>query len=859
MRSWKLFPLTLICMHVLQGDLSNVPKFVQDQGVCVDYYEAKSDLLLTGDPLVFVASDFNRQSDFECEYALRKNFISINESDILMFADLFNRRNRSESIFTGDDFLASIAQSQVLIATKEFYEQNIQSTSSFLIKTEENSTVIFAKTSQFNQLTLEGSSGFIGNTGSLAATSVDISVPYYNAATLRFNPELPTQTAFDTAVLHPSGSIINLNEFGTGGAQLAITNFRELPSDIRGAEIKARGINRNNRRIQNGNTGARLTISNYQDTAHLLQENTNYVGTTSTGAELAIANYLEGGQSDNGFIYLINKGIVVGTNATGSRGAIGNPVSLRHTDIFLENMGATKHEGIGVFFALSNLELYERTLLLKDASHGSDGSGIGVFAQVFQSINIEDCGKIVLDDYQPTLYGGTRNVTLQSQIITVGQSGLLGGSGHIIAEQYLLNTGTVLANGLQISTPLFLQTPTGNLCIKIQNRCDVPLRVDGQAALNGDVWLLPSCGFSVCPGDTFPIIEATNGISGEFACVHNGLPWGIIPQLSYQPNSVLITINCPCPSLCNYLGNFTQTIMSSITDTNNFLIKRQLQRVQQRIVSKETNKKMGNAYIAPIGSVGKSDLDCAQVGFDFWSAGGVIGADYAFSQGGIGGLVTFENIQSYHPTYCWGNFRADRAHASLYGAYIPSFDPAFSLDLMVGGGYDWYRFNRFVGVQRAKGSPNGYEVDGMLSLEYTFTCDDHSHIIPMANLQYIYLHVDEYRERGSYFQNIAYKSQSARSLSTLLGLWGDHTWQRAQPVTLAGTLGWQREYLNHDRTLQYSGGCLELEGSKRNNLLAGLDLNVQICDCCQVEGSYELIWNPQFRRNGFYLGLNSSF
>lgn len=856
MQYWKLLPITFLVIQTLHGDFIDaiLPFLTQE---CQNTVQNLRTELQENDPFVIYEAIPRRNP---CRREIRTVFRKDIGGDPPLFLDLIDRFPDSLSILNGfgvdlDNQNLYLSNSQNIIA------EQINATGTTRIRTMRQADLILTGGSQFTQLDYEGPTGFMANTRYMKVTQqFKLNGTFYNVKTISNDPSEAAAVAIKELILGPEGTYSNLNEFGMGGAATAVFTLRVNPDrEPRIGRNKWQIIGRNTARIREGHTGSAIAIDNLLGTVFLLEENTALVEESSVGNAFAIGFYIEDPSVPCGLIRVNNRGVVDGSNSFGCAGAVDTPLALTYTDIILENSGSTKNGGIGVLQEFNNLTLNGRTFLLKDHSPCSDGTGRGVFAKVFQSITIGECGKVLLDDYQPSLWGGSRSVILEAQVITVGNRGLLGGSGTVIAKQHLLNSGTVRANGLRVRTPLFQQTPTSTLEIVLRDSCHTPLQVEGHYALNGTIRFVPDCVFSVCPGDTFAVVQATEGVSGRFSCIQNCLPWEITPEICYQPNSVLVTLIGPCPTLCEYMGNFTQTLMTSITDTNNFLIKRELQRIQQRVTSKDKNKKMGNFYMAPIGSVGKSDPTCGQVGFDFWSAGGVMGADYACAQGGIGGLALFENIQSYRPTHCWGKFRTERAHASLYATYVPSGLPAFSLDLMVGGGYDWYRFHRFVGNQTAEGSPHGYEADGMLSLEYTFTCDKNSHIIPMANLQYIYLHVNDYREQGTCFRNICYASQRARSLSTLLGLWGDHTWQSAHPVTAAVSLGWQREYWNHDRTLHYSGGCLELEGAKRNNVLAGVDLNVQVSACCKLEGSYELIWNRQFRRNGFLLGINSSF
>lgn len=465
------------------------------------------------------------------------------------------------------------------------------------------------------------------------------------------------------------------------------------------------------------------------------------------------------------------------------------------------------------------------------------------------------------------LEGGTLRIDdtmLADSIDAVG--GLITGFGTVFAEASFKSDATINPRQtspgiLHIVSPTTTLNSNSVLLIDILNASGPgpggygQLDIQGAASLGGELKLVLDPEGKVQCQDRFIVLTASNGTTNEFADITLlQFPSMFGTDVVYDGKSVIVTLLCQNCCLPCYLGNFTQALFASVTDTNNFLIKRELQRVQKRILLEESEKQLGNFYLGPIGSVGRSDQVGSQVGFDYWSAGAVGGANYALSQGGFGGQLLYENIQS-DKTHCqWGHFRVQRAHADLYGTYVPAALPELAVDGMVGGGYDWYRMERTASSHRAQGSPNGYELDALLGVEYLWTRGD-AHIVPMANLQYVYVHVGDYRENRGF----SYESQRARSLSTILGLWGDYTWQSIRPFTAQANLGWQREYLNHDRTIRYSCKQLCLPGAERNSLLAGINLLWQVHKRWSVEGSYDLIWNSRFSRNGFYLGVNAAF
>ena len=102
-----------------------------------------------------------------------------------------------------------------------------------------------------------------------------------------------------------------------------------------------------------------------------------------------------------------------------------------------------------------------------------------------------------------------------------------------------------------------------------------------------------------------------------------------------------------------------------------------------------------------------------------------------------------------------------------------------ALGLIVGGGYEWYDIHRKTGVPginvTAKGDPTGFDVDALVRMEYLFyktlgSCQRRNiEFAPMVNLQYLYLHVDDYDEGGAGIFDLSVDSQSRNSLCSCLG------------------------------------------------------------------------------------------
>ncbi len=306
-----------------------------------------------------------------------------------------------------------------------------------------------------------------------------------------------------------------------------------------------------------------------------------------------------------------------------------------------------------------------------------------------------------------------------------------------------------------------------------------------------------------------------------------------------------------------------------------------------RVAACQENLHPWNFYFGPMGSIGDANNHGNQIGYDYWTAGGLVGFDYAFSQAGVGMLAYYERTEA-HVDRHWGNFNADQAHASFYTTVAPKNVLELAFNGIVGGGYEWYTIDRKVSGQTAKGDSRGSQVDALAGVEYTFSHRKFSsmpeklQIIPMLDVQYIYLAINKYREHGAGLNNLRIKDQHVKSLSTILGTWVNYTWDWTNvALSLEGNVAWQQEYANKQRSLHYSAvnasafgaGCplglassgqaktakLRLGAAKRSTLLAGLDLLCKLYNRFGIEASYDLEYNSLFRSHYFYLGFNAEF
>lgn len=519
-------------------------------------------------------------------------------------------------------------------------------------------------------------------------------------------------------------------------------------------------------------------------------------------------------------------------------------------------------------------------------------------------------GTFILDNFIPSFF-------------TVNTAGTLTGTGTAGA---LLNSGNVSPGlGLLTVSNLYQQTSSGTYTVDVATTSSFSSISAGSATLNGKLKVVASPGFNVPLGEKLTILTtSSSNISGTFSDVQGvNLPDSVIPQLSYLPNSVQLFFGLrptsAISSLSSYVGGLQQTIFSSVNHINIHL-EREMEKVRKRFSSNQASGKpvalsskwdqgvllasnkneivlnpqvqekqeqlrrvivtpqqerRWNFYAGPLGTIGDVQSKHKQPGFDYWSAGALAGFDYAFSQVGLGLLVDYEKIHA-DVDHHWGKFDIDEAHASLYATYAPSPLPELAFNGIVGGSYEWYNIHRNVNsstTKAAEGSPHGKEYDFLFGVEYALAhrqikkMKEKLEIIPLVNLQYIYLEVDDYKEHGAGDFDFSFRHQKAKSLRSTLGTRINYSWESTNLVfTPELNLGWQREYLDKHRSLHFTPvsvagpiSSIGIKGAGRNTALAGIDLLFTLYKRFGIEASYDFEWNELFHDHFFYTGFNVRF
>lgn len=573
--------------------------------------------------------------------------------------------------------------------------------------------------------------------------------------------------------------------------------------------------------------------------------------------------------------------------------------------------------GVGSILSATGSIVLSGGTLTNTANTGSiSGVGsAGSLIQSFTSISI-DGGTLLNDD------------TVRAPILTIGTNGNLAGKGFFndtaLSNTIAVTNGGTLTPGnagvgaaspgtMTISGG-YTQSASGKLIVNILNgstfsQLDIN-GTPGTATLSGALEVGLSPGSAILPGDIYTIVQTTQGVIGTFSQLISSTP-GFIPSLTYLANAVQLSFlinpeqSSSSLSLQNFLNRFTEPLLSSINETN-IRLERQMARLRSRFSRSTQNKETAftnpsdlsfvaarnnfnvkpiqqranlpwDVYFGPTGNFGTVDSEGTQIGFDYWSSGVLAGFDYAFSQAGVGFLTNYDHIVGHKKEA--GKFTIDELHGSVYSTYAPI--PDLALNAVIGGSYEWYQMRRVTGLgsHDALGSPQGGECDALLGVEYTFShrkflkIPKRLEITPLASLQYIYLHVGGYTEEEASTFDLRVKEQTVQSLRSTLGARLNYTWLKdiCTPslfpnLTVAIDLAWQREFLDHNRSIGFApiafvqpSSTLIVPGSGRNFVLAGIDLFAKTSERYGFEASYDFEWNTVFIDHSFYLGLDIRF
>lgn len=452
--------------------------------------------------------------------------------------------------------------------------------------------------------------------------------------------------------------------------------------------------------------------------------------------------------------------------------------------------------------------------------------------------------------------GGTLivNGTLDSAL-DVNNGGLLSGRGTI--KTLRVHRGGILKPGasigtLEIKDSITFEAGSGYAVEVASNGKSDGIRSAGTALLKGgnvavslenDANLLPATTVQGLLGNQYNILEAQQGVSGQFASVTpNYLFLGTV--LTYQPNRVRLSVGRSAVAFASVAETANERtvaaaadrlysghpVYESILTTGSADEARQAFRQlsgqihsdiasalvnDSRYLRDTLNDRLRQAQGLAGGSAIKADEDGAwgqllgvwnhasgdgsATGYRTSSYGVLLGLDGAYDDGGCLGVATGYTRTQLNGGY-GSNAGSENYHLGVYG------DTGYgSMALRAGGSHTWHRINtsRTVnyGAQSSQEAARyaartqqvfveaGYGMGASwLSLE------------PFVNLSYISFRSGGIAE-GNGAAALYGERQSTDAVMLTLGLRADRQWQfhRDSALELRGEAGWQHQYGERER------------------------------------------------------------
>lgn len=270
-----------------------------------------------------------------------------------------------------------------------------------------------------------------------------------------------------------------------------------------------------------------------------------------------------------------------------------------------------------------------------------------------------------------------------------------------------------------------------------------------------------------------------------------------------------------------------------------------------------------SVYFAPLGDIGEVDSHSKQPGYNFNSVGSLLGADFAFSQLGFGAQIGYEQLDA-HAFTNWGKFEFQTVFASLYGTFLPLENRRFFIDVTIGGGGNWYDIDRNIDHKVAKAHPEGWQWDGFVGIGYNWRIKK-LRITPLASVQYIDLHIDEYTEHGAGNQDSRVNRQNVHTTRSWLGV---NLWTKCigESATLLPSIRglWQHAFSGQTQNINVASAAfnttsqVQVFGGNRDYGVIGGEMRLLFAKYGSLAFSYDVYWNNEITTNFLYgeLGVN---
>lgn len=276
----------------------------------------------------------------------------------------------------------------------------------------------------------------------------------------------------------------------------------------------------------------------------------------------------------------------------------------------------------------------------------------------------------------------------------------------------------------------------------------------------------------------------------------------------------------------------------------------------------ESYERRWNFFIEGLGGGANVSTTSNASGYDFDTAGTMMGADYLVNDHFVfGGLVGYTRTDA--SLVNGGRIEADSVRSAIYATY---FDDGFYIEGQTGLAHNSYDTRRAALLANATGSTDGVEFSSLINTGY----DHHAGDLTMgvfSTFTYSRVNFDSFSEAGS-LAPLNYPDQEQESLRSNLGVRVSYSTQLGRMwLTPQARASWQHEFLDSMQSIDSSfasgpGPVFAVNGPNigRDSLRLSAGLHLQVTPAV---GTY-LFYGGQIGRQNYdshnvTLGVNINF
>jgi autotransporter-associated beta strand protein len=619
----------------------------------------------------------------------------------------------------------------------------------------------------------------------------------------------------------------------------------------------------------------------------LAAQSNNALGASGTSATFVLAGAtleMQNGISLDKPLFL-NGGGSAGSgalfNAAGSNALVSSPVAMGWSDV---------PSGVVASDPTVNVAGGTDLTIASSVQGGNGWTKAGEGTLILSGAN-SYTGATSVADGLLLIHGSTADVP-----ITVSSGATLGGNGFIgTGSASVVNNGT-LSPGASIGTLTiggsFSQGAGGIYLQEILDASTFDLLIvnGGGVSLDGNLTVQFLPGFSIQPGDQIVFIDNTGGtgVMGNFSSVSTiNVPSYLQPiPLNMGDHVLLQFLLDPQALSLEQISNVSLPLLASI-DRRTFDLERKLSYARRRIkpyVDDPESRLVAQAdfprglrkgcakpkhpvvlFADALGTIGTVYKTKTENPFGYSSAGVLAGGMYTFSRGAAGSSIDFESLSGTVANHS-GKFDLSSWSGTLFGTVLPFCSLDLYFDATAGFGYQFYKIQRSTEEGAVSGKPHGWDAFAYSEAGYSWesVCGT---VTPLAGLEYAYLSVDGYNEKGESNFRLSIDSQTIQSLRSVLGARWGWEWVRSTKILSLEARGlWLREYLNENRNVGFASipfsapaSAIQVLSPARNTYLAGGILRLSLNESILFESSYDFEWNSSLHTHFLFGGIEARF